>query len=547
MKTKTLSNMKKGLLALAILIAPLSHQLNAQTFIPSAAVENIYPPGMPTGDVPTCYSFQNLNFGGTPYDAYLSAVNGMVAWQLAVPGSPGAMVFQGTVPYPGCVDINVGMNFDNSGNILAIVAYYRMGVGHFYDVYIWTTGGLIPLSTTPLSSIPFYTRISMDSHKMYGIVITWEDPAGIYCVAGLNGVFTAPIYLVGSSSMLRPDVAFSHSNVGLNVHFVYDTPNAMPGYDIYETEADFWLLYAALGSYTPAVMDINPVLCFWSEMTASIDAPDHYPVDNWAYTYAVDGADIYTRTMDFYSMLSPITVNVVNGSLGNGPMVAKELRPRIAYNKWGQTYHVCWYSSYVSLPIGQCYFVEEIFQNGTTLISAPDYELMAINSSFPPGASLNSVAFSKQNDASPFLYGVFLDAMGIHDTFHNWANTSSYKGSPDVAVNTIRDNCSSHQHATPTGITSLARSGNEMSIGPNPFTNSTHLFIPPSQKDEQTSAFVTDITGKILYQKEDHSENLPAFIEESTKKLSSGTYFVSIKTQGGTQKNFKLLKAGNNN
>jgi hypothetical protein len=68
------------------------------------------------------------------------------------------------------------------------------------------------------------------------------------------------------------------------------------------------------------VQDVNGVTVQWSELTASIDCPDHYSVENWAYTYAIDGMDIYVRSIDYNSLGFPITTNVVNGSLGNVPM-----------------------------------------------------------------------------------------------------------------------------------------------------------------------------------------------------------------------------------
>lgn len=520
--------------------------LKAQpVLIPATAFESIYPAAPPTGDLPSCYSFGNINVSSMTLDGYLSAVNGELIWQLSLPGNPTAMVAQGTVPYPGCTDINVGFNTGTGGAPLVIVAYHLAGTGHFYDVYFWTTGGLILLSSNAISSVPFYTRISMDSHKTYGIVITWEEPTGIYALTGLSGAFTAPVLLTGTAGYERPDVAFSHANVGLNLHFVYDTPNGMPGYDIIESEIDFFVLNSAVGSIAPTVMDINPVMCFWSQMTASIDAPDHYSVDNWAYTYAIDGMDIFVRAMDFNTTFTPVTTNVVNGSLGNQPMWAKELRPRIAYNQNNNTFHVAWYSSFVVVPDGECYFSEQITEDATTLVSSPDYELVASNSAFPPGASLNSITFSKQNDASPYLYTVFLDNMGVHHAFHAWPNTASFKTIKNPVAEAIQHNCSAK--STATGISAHSSPAPQLSVGPNPSSGAFHLFAPASLKSENISVKLTDIRGQLILQYDGEAAGADDAVEKASTNLAEGVYLMSIKnSQSGESQNFKLHKIAGN-
>lgn len=544
MKKQTLTQKTLLLLFLAFLIT--SAGLKAQpTLIPPTAFEYIYPMGPPSGDLPTCYSFGNISMSGSTYDTYLSAINGELIWQLTAPGIPSALVNQGTIPYPGCMDINVGFNYGPGGTPLAIVAYYKTGVGHFYDVYKWGVGGLGLISTTNISSVPNYRRISMDSHKTYGIVITWEEPNGIYALTGLNGVFTAPVYLNGTGHYERPDVAFSHSNVGLNLHFVYDTPNGWPGYDIVESEIDFWVLNAAIGSITPSVMDINSVLCFWSQMTASIDAPDHYNVDNWAYTYAIDGADIYVRAMDFNTSLSPVTTNVVNGSLGNQPMWSKELRPRIAYNANNNTFHVAWYSSFNVMPYGQCYFTEQITEDASTLVSSPDYELVAANSFFPVGASLNSIAFSKQNDASPFLYTVFLDKDGVHHAFHEWINTADFKMIANPVTEEIRHNCTADTRVT--GIKSNSANTSELSIGPNPTSGAARLFVPASLKAETISLTIIDTRGQLVAQYSGDAVSTSEALEKASAGLSQGIYLVNAKIGNNATQSFKLNKINTGN
>ena len=544
MKTKREQTPKTSvLILLAFLMFGIS-SLRAQILIPATSYENNFPGGPPSGQLPTCYSYANINFGGTPYDAYLSAVDGQLIWRMTLPASPSSIFNQGFLSYPGCVDMNVG--FMEAGVPMAIVAYYLTGVGHFYDVYKWTTSGLSLISSTPLSTLSSYSRISIDSHKTYGMVIVWEDATDIYAVTGLSGAFTTPILLGGTTNLKRPDVAFSHTPAGLNVHFVYNKQTSPTSYKIIESVADFYLLNSSGGFYTPTIQDVNPVTVMWSELTASIDCPDHYSVENWAYTYAIDGVDIYTRSIDFNTTGIPVTTNLVNGSLGNNKMWGKELRPRIAYNQSCTSFHVAWYSSFSVGPNGQCYFSEQIKESAAGLVSSPDYELIAANSAFPPGASLNSVAFSKQNDASYFLYTIFLDATGVNHKFHKWPLTTSFRGGDNSVVNTLKESC----FASPESNTSVGKNEmkQELLLGPNPFSKDLNLFVPESLKDQTVHITLMDITGKLLLQYEGTGKNASEALGQATKNLSAGSYFVSTKMdKTGIQQNFKVLKTNNTN
>ncbi len=525
---------------------------HAQVLNTPTAYENIYPFGSPKGDLPSCYSWSGANLSGINGDIYLSSVNEKVIYRFTQPNTPSVTYTQGTISYPNCQDINVGYMVDNSGGgwtNLIVVSYYKNGsgatAGHYYDVYKWSFSSISLISSTQLDNMANYTRISMDSHFFYGIVITWQTSNGLYALTGLWGAFTSPVYLNGTGGMENPDVAFSHSTSGgLLCQFVYDYPWSAPSYDIYQTMLDFYTLNGASGSITPSIQDINTVTSLWSGVNCSIDAPDHYPVDNWAYTYAIDGADVYVRYMD-YNTSSLGTTNVVDGSvLGNLPIKAKELRPRIAYNQNCKSFHVSWYSTYTDGTNGACYFSEEIGEDGVTLISVSDYELMAANSAFPIGANLNSVTLSKQNDNSTFLYGVFLDNAGVHHTFHKWSNHADWRTAIDPAVALIKDNCQNSRQNATTSVSKLASEHEKIVVGPNPFAKKITLFIPASLKDDNIILTVTDVAGKILLYYNGNAAKAPAEIERVSEELSPGSYFVNTKMQkSGVQQNIKLIKS----
>ena len=540
MKTKAYLHSKRGIMLFFAVFTFAFTQLRAQVFIPATSYEDIYPTTAPKGTTPHCYSFGNVYFGGPTYDTYISGQDGAVIWRMTNIGNPAAIFNQGVIPYPNCVDVSVGFMYDMSSQAHAIVSYYKNGTGHFYDVYKWTVGGLSLVSSTQISFLPVYTRISMDSHKTYGLVIVWEEATDIYALTGLNCVFNGPILLGGTGGMKRPDVAFSHGPAALNVQFVYNLQTSPTTYDIYESVADFFTLNSS-AFYTPTVQDINPIVAMWSEITASIDCPDHYSVENWAYTYGIDGVDIYTRSVDFNSLGFPVTTNVVNGTLGNVPMPAKELGPRIAYNQSCKSFHVAWYSSYFVLPNGQCYFTEEIKESAFGLVSNPDYELVAANSAFPPGASLNSIAFSKQNDNTPYLYTVFLTKKGTHHVFHKWPLTSSFRTSDSGNPNDpqhLADNCGA-QHAAVVATNNSKLK--ELAVGPNPFSGQVSLYVPASMKNETMSLRLIDITGKLYLDQQCPASEASAIIENASHGLHGGTYFLSATVESmDVHQNFKL-------
>lgn len=539
MKTRTYSG--RGLtLLFACFAFALSTQ--AQVFIPATCYQNVYPAGLPGGSTPHCYSYGNINFGGPVYDAYLASIDGKVFWRMTNPGNPAVTFNQGTVAYPNCQDISVGFNYGLGGVANAIVSYYKNGVGHFYDVYTWNVGGLTLLSSTQISTLLNYTRISMDSHRTYGIVIIWEEATSLRAITGLNGVYNGPIALGGTNNMKRPDVAFSHSSA-LNVHFVYWIQTGVNSYRIFESVADFFTLHAS-ASLTPTVQDITGVVTSPAPIP-SIDCPDHYNVENWAYTYAVNGTDIFVRSVDFNSTGLPVTTNVVNGTIGNAPMWAKEIGPRIAYNQGCNTFHVAWYSSYVVAPNGQCYFTEQIKEiaGPGSLFSSPDYELVATNSALPPGAAHNSIAFSKQNDANTYLYTVYLDNAGVHHAFHKWPVNTSFRTS-DNDHQSIAQNCDANHNMA---ATAQARA-KELTVGPNPFSDHVNLYVPAAVKDEMMNIRLTDISGKLLADHNCVASEAAAFVEKATHGLQTGTYFLNTAIEAmDLHQNFKLQCVENGN
>src|SRR5690606_23098693 len=121
---------------------------------------------------------------------------------------------QGLIPYgPGHRDLEVGFLYVN-GIFRIFVAYHKAGSGHYMDIYNLTGGGPVLSTTVPLSNQAQYSRISMDSHRMYGVAVTWEEGAFIRTVVAWDNGGTIGISprvsFTHSWKMYEPDVAFSH-------------------------------------------------------------------------------------------------------------------------------------------------------------------------------------------------------------------------------------------------------------------------------------------------------------------------------------------------
>src|SRR5690606_9698258 len=135
----------------------------------------------------SCFAWSGISLFGQPEDIVVSAWDepswgGTVAWRRLQNGNPSGIIAQGLIPYgPGHRDLEVGLLYVN-GIFRIFVAYHRAGSGHYMDIYNLTGGGPVLSTTVPLSNQAQYSRISMDSHRLYGVVVTWEESAVIRTV-----------------------------------------------------------------------------------------------------------------------------------------------------------------------------------------------------------------------------------------------------------------------------------------------------------------------------------------------------------------------------
>lgn len=527
LKTLTLSS---------CLIAGTIFNAAAQFYVPPIGPEFIY--GDPSVGKPqsiSCYAFRGLNtpmaFGQT--DVYLAAWTNPdpgavseVTWQFSVSGSPTALLYQGSQLYTDVADLEVGAMRNLGTNTTQIyVAYYKLGSGHFVDIYDITTSPFNPVvynTTMNLSSSPTYGRIRMDSHstELRDMVIVWEEPGvGIRTMAGRDGTWYAPKTLDNTFGEAGPDVAFCRTNNGINVHYVHHKV----GMVITESVVPYSALLGGGSIVYPSVEDVN-VLSNPLRSRLMLDAPDDYNVDNWAYTYTDNHIDISVQYMDHNTSSTAGNVSVSSGALGNVGTAGslKVFTPTIHYGMGalapgnpGATdqIHVGWYSTD---GIGfNRYIALEMNESGSSLISPADYLDLpsGSNATTYPLLPYTGIAFSKGDlkYAPDYMYAVYYDYDGpsgqfnLHHAFHDWG-TGAFKGTKDLKAGT--------------------------GTYPNPFNETINTSVTLKEAGVATVELF-DITGKVIAQtKASLTAGTHSLQLNGLQNITPGVYFINTTING---------------
>lgn len=537
-----------------------------------------YPPAPPPPPVSLTNNTHNYSFFGTwpgvgmmvwlQVSSWDGPGNAGFAWQ-AVDMVTGVIYDQGFFNYPlGVSDLNVGVII-TAGPIPQIdVSYHLAGTGHFVDVWNWNKpvffggpGGILPAFSNQLSCIANYTRISMDCHKGYGTAVVWEDPmnGGISVEAANGNAFGPPFTFVGTAGHITPDVAFTHDNgTGmLQIH----AASYLAGTGIVEYFVPWPLIIPggplAVGCGVPPpcttcalpniVEDINFVGTAPNNLT--IDAPDHYVVANWAYTYEIAN-DIYARIMNWnpgaFPMPSfagiPATVCFTNGSYAF-PVYPPGLpvingftndRPVICWDRQNMTgnpsFYVAWHTSFIDPlynPTSNAYIAIQIQESG--LISNPLFPFAFFGASLTPTniSPTPSVALDKQNDISPYMYEVFSEFnSGSFWLEHRWIPWSSGSFKPG------------------TNTSALMEAEHDITVSPNPFKDVPRLNVPEELSGETISVKVSDIMGKTYGVYDKQVAGVNAFLADAAKNMVPGNYIINVDCKKiNFHKAFKVTKS----
>jgi hypothetical protein len=552
----------------------LSVSAFAQTFNPPGSFEDTHPNvggGIGLTGHTSAYSLAWMNTALGPCDFVMSGWDDAsalqpagVSWRLLTPGNPAGIINQGVIPYANVRDVEVGaVTVNNLPQML--VAYYRNGIGHMVDVYDMATGAPVFLYTNVLSTMGYYTRISIDCHKQYGIVIAWEDMNGINFVCGLNTIptitFSPILTLGGTLGETTVDVAFTHSSA-LLTQFVYYNPNTG---NITESSFDYWV---AMGLTFPQVVgpkihDKNfigtcdpcdpkntpkdmPRLSVCPYM--NIDAPGHYGKDNWAYTYTTDNNNISVRYMDLNTSPFAATAVVNDGSsLPAMPINGNlNVHPFLQYdNMCGPAINVAWYTNTIDPGPGSVagYVGLRMNETGNVLYSPIDYLTVANNPTW--GSMTPVISHSKSDDICPgFMYTVFpefdMGAPGFRmENKYPAYCANSYKGDP---------NGDNHEHIACNDDERIAEFKKLHSIGnlsayPNPFQSSFRIGLSEDYIQDVATITLIDVLGNTVATYNGPAYEANAYFETKTKNLAAGSYFLNVTIEGKLRETLKLTKS----
>lgn len=578
----------------ACLISCIGAQSYGQNFVPPAAYSFDYNSAAlqsPDNVNHTAnYSIANIPTGFGAADMYLGGWSSLgtgseVTYQFTVPGNPTGMFYQGIIPIPNGTEVTVGSVRVNTLDYI-LIAYRLIGAASGYKLDLYR----INISTTtPISFSGSFTlstssggdgRISMDCHKQYGVALVYPTTAGIETrVANTSGgtwAISPAVTLTGTAGNTSPDVAFNHSNSGLNVHYVYYNPST---YRLTESVLDFYAILGNLsGSMTPAVEDVNQLPVspynFFRLVRPVIDCPDHYDVDNWAYAYTYTLAPntvgpngflktegIFVRHVDYHSSGVPATVNVTDGSLGNAPcMDYYPIYPTLCYGEemsgfnTGQIY-VSWYNQENPTQDGGMFVGVHMRENGGGLLSVPDYltipnslnsySVNSIHATNLYDYYISPIALSKNSDAisalaPDFLYTTYLYRdvpfpypYLFNHVFHKWNDNTAYKGSAPSLSALFPEYGS---------LSDLKQLETGMQVQPNPFNNAARASFTLTE-DGTLRLQLSDIVGRVVWQREEtaikgaHTAQL-----DNLQKVPAGVYMLKASLNGKPVDTKKIIK-----
>lgn len=532
MRTRAIFTIERKLMyALAFVLGITT--ANAQLFNPPSAYEDSYPSNNVNISRTThtsCFAWSGLSLFGSPEDIVVSAWDepswgGRVAWRRLQNGNPSIINAQGIISYaPGHRDLEVGFLLVN-GVFRIFVAYHKAGSGHYMDIYNLTGGGPVLFTTIPLSNQAQYSRISMDSHRLYATAVTWEEGARIRTVVAWENAGTISVSPVTTFihpvKMYNPDIAFSHYQNPLLCEYVYYDPT---NNRFYQTSFDFWTMagFAVNTSVVPTTQDINGVA---GPSIANIDAPDHSSVSRWAYTYSVGGSDVYARIQEGGGFN---TINVTDGSMGITAInSALNINPFLAYNPagGGNSIAIAWYTNHTDPNTGQqaAYIAAQVTSNGGGVVSSNDYLTIPNVPVIASGTPMLSL--SKETENADYLYTIFPQYDYVSGTgyemqhkYHDWVSTGSYKGAKPLSC------------PDETRVTGLANTNTDAALVtayPNPFSNELSLAIPADMQTEDINVTITNITGAVVRAFSGTATEVNHQLRSSTN-LQPGLYLLQV-------------------
>lgn len=495
----------------------------------NAVVSDVpYPSGSPVlrPDDLHCYSAQ-VYMSGSPYTLNVYGWNNAsttaegLAWRLM---SGSSLFNAGIIPIPNSSSIDMGVVQEPmTGTTKVVVAYHRTGVGHFMDIYNATTTGFSLQSSTQLSGTNALPRISVDAHRMYGVLISWAVPNQGVFVKTLNtntGTLT-----VGTSHILSntfksmdPDITFTHSGSNpllAHVAFHRTSPNQME-----EQRMDFFAMHASTTvPWSGGIEDVFPIPNGWDVGPASIDGPEHASTENWAYAFP-----FFKITTGFGPIITRVnngatsTVNqfdATEGSFGITPPGLYDFSGRynrgvsLAFDQDQDRFRTAWFFSPNGGTFNGQYIVQFMRIDGALLNPGTTYLNAEIN---PAGntSGTRCITLNPNNSTTDdfVAYGHF--------------SGSAYS----IKVKSLPWTLSSFR--TPTSVAAAQTQAPDFSIYPNPAIGAPSVNFNGALADADLDAVMMNGAGQVVARVQGDGHSLAMQLIANWNNLAAGRYTITV-------------------
>lgn len=487
---------------------------------PSGASENLY--------------IHSWDVGTTQYNG--------IAWRRT--DAIGNLIAEDHIILDYASDIDAVIYQDGSDFFVLAAYYFRDGFstpGHYYDIYRFEPGGLMPVSTMNyLTSSPVFGRINVDA-TYAGMAIIWCVPGtGIFTkVADLPGSGFGPdVLLPGTANSTDPDVCVRRgaggSGTGLDLQLTFLENNLTV---VREYRVPFYDILA--GSTAGYVQEFTALSVGPKYFPPRIDCPDKWGGgQRWAIAM---GASTYSggvvtqwisaavKNEDWPGVAPSWTYpTMVDISYVSYPVTWPEpCDPVIAYRSDAEMITVGWISqqnTWVLPGMDKKYLSMDIKDNGGAApATIPGSFNMISNVS---GGNEAVLAFSGQNLHSDFD-GLHVAFSQSHPSFPNYC--MNYKSRP-ASASTFSDKKELNLGQKVNG---------QISISPNPFNNAIS-FVVPAEGNYTIS--LTSLDGRMVYSHKDKLTEGQLF-QVSCQDWAAGNYMIHITSpENNINKKEKLVK-----
>ncbi|RYD97142.1 MAG: T9SS type A sorting domain-containing protein [Sphingobacteriales bacterium] len=477
------------------------------------------------------------------WDVYASYDNNGIAWRRT--DAAGNLIAEDHIILNYAEDIDAVIYSEGSDFFVLAAYYYRNNItgvlGHYYDIYRFEAGGLMPVSTMNfLSASPAFGRINVDA-SYFGLAIIWCVPGtGIYTKVadlGSGSGFGPDVLLPGTANNVDPDICirrgYGGSNTGadLQMAFLENNLTVAREYRI----PFFNVLAGATSGYV-------------QEMTASSVGPKYFPPridcpDRWGtgqkWVMVLGAQDISGGTVTewvsamvknedwpgvppTYTYPTPVDISYATYPYQGWP---EPIDPVVTYDKSGEVITVGWISQQSTsvLPgYNKKYLAKDIRDDGSAAPAVIPGSFNMISNAPASGEAV--LAFSGENLNSDFD-GLYIAFSKNHPAFPNYC--MNYKSRP-FGMSTFKDNASIKLDTD-----------QSFTVAPNPFANQLS-FVAPAAGNYTIS--ITSVDGRTVYTHKDILSSGQLF-QVNTQGMASGTYLMHIISQeNDIKKTEKLTK-----